>query len=79
MIAKFPNIVTPIKDYYENVKGGKKIKVLTKGKKYNYIKNIVGDLTIINDFNITSSYRKSLFRVVSKLELRNEKLNDLGI
>ena len=73
------NIVIPIKDHYENIKGDGKIKVLTKGKKYNYIKNIVGYLTITNDFNITRNYRKSLFRVVSKLELRNEKLNDLGI
>ena len=65
-----------IKDHYENVRGGKKIKVLTKGKKYVYLR-INNDIIVVNDLGVTSTYRKSLFTTVSNS--RNNKLDLLGI
>jgi hypothetical protein len=36
--------VVAVRDHYENVRGVKKIKVLTKGKKYVYLKDYVRSL-----------------------------------
>ena len=76
--------IIAIKDHYENVRGGKKVKVLTKGKKYVYlmipgasVRNRLGDIIVVNDLDITSTYRKSLFTTVSNS--RNNKLDLLGI
>lgn len=47
--------IIAIKDHYENVRGGKKVKVLTKDKKYVYLRNIIGDITVVNDIDITKT------------------------
>ena len=69
--------VVAVKDHYENVRGGKKVKVLTKGKKYVYLRNRLGDIIVVNDLDITSTYTKKLFTTVSNS--RNNKLDLLGI
>jgi uncharacterized pyridoxamine 5'-phosphate oxidase family protein len=69
--------IIAIKDHYENVRGGKKVKVLTKDKKYVYLRNIIGDITVVNDIDITKTYRSNLFTTVSNS--RNNKLELLGI
>lgn len=69
--------VISVKNYYLNVKGSKKVKVITKGKKYiNYSKNI-HLVYIFNDKNIFYYYRSDLFTSVCKW--RDIKLNELGI
>ena len=65
------------KDHYLNIRGGKKVKVLTKGKKYVYLRNKLGDITVVNDIDITKTYRGNLFTTVSNS--RNNKLELLGI
>ena len=69
--------IIAIKDHYENVRGGKKVKVLTKDKKYVYLRNNIGDITVVNDIDITKTYRSKLFTTVSNS--RNNKLELLGI
>jgi len=69
--------IIAIKDHYENVRGGKKVKVLTKGKKYVYLRNRLVDIIVVNDLDTTSTYRRSLFTTVSNS--RNNKLELLGI
>jgi hypothetical protein len=69
--------IIAIKDHYENVRGGKKFKVLTKGKKYVYLKDMFGHYKVVNDLDLTSTYRKNLFTTVSNS--RNNKLDLLGI
>lgn len=69
--------IIAIKDHYENVRGGKKVKVLTKDKKYVYLRNIIGDITVVNDIDITKTYRSNLFTTVSNSI--NNKLELLGI
>ena len=69
--------VVAVKDHYENVRGGKKVKVLTKGKKYVYLRNRLGDIIVVNDLDVTNTYRKSLFTTISNS--RNNKLDLLGI
>jgi hypothetical protein len=65
------------KDHYLNIRGGKKVKVLTKGKKYVYLRNNIGDIIVLNDIDITNTYRSNLFTTVSNS--RNNKLELLGI
>lgn len=69
--------IIAIKDHYENIRGGKKVKVLTKGNKYVYLKSGYSDVIVVNDIDITSIYRRSLFTTVSNS--RNNKLHLLGI
>ena len=69
--------VIAIKDRYQNVYNGQKVKVLTKGKKYVYLRIVTGHYTIVNDLDITSNYRKELFTTKSKA--RDNKLKCLGI
>jgi DNA/RNA-binding domain of Phe-tRNA-synthetase-like protein len=75
--------IIAIKDHYENVRGSKKVKLLTKGKKYVYLKSGYSDVTkgdhviLVNDIGITCVYKRSLFTTVSNS--RNNKLDLLGI
>ena len=69
--------VVAVKDHYENIKGSKKVKVLTKGKKYVYLSLHIGHYTVVNDLDITGTYTKKLFTTVSNS--RNNKLESLGI
>jgi hypothetical protein len=69
--------VVAVRDHYENIRGVKKIKVLTKGKKYVYLKDMFGHYKVVNDLDVTGTYRKSLFTTVSNS--RNNKLDLLGI
>jgi hypothetical protein len=69
--------VVAVRDHYENIRGVKKIKVLTKGKKYVYLKDMFGHYKVVNDLDVTGTYRKSLFTTVSNS--RNNRLDLLGI
>ena len=65
-----------IKDCYKNVNGGKKVRVLTKGKKYTFLKNGY-NVMVINDIDQVATFRLSLFTTISNT--RNNKLEKLGI
>ena len=69
--------VIAVKDHYENIRGVKKVKVLTKGKKYVYLRDILGHYRVVNDLDITCTYTKKFFTTVSNS--RNNKLDLLGI
>ena len=65
-----------IKDCYMNVNGGKKIKVLTKGKKYTFLKSGY-NVVVVNDIGRVATFRLSLFTTISNH--RNNKLGQLGL
>ena len=69
--------VIAVKDHYENIRGSKKVKVLTKGKKYVYISSSVHLYAVINDLEMGCAYKKKFFTTVSNS--RNNKLELLGI
>jgi tRNA A37 methylthiotransferase MiaB len=69
--------VIAINNRYENIRGFKKVKVLTKGKKYVYLKSGYSDVVIVNDCGVTRIYKSSLFDTISSS--RNQKLESLGI
>ena len=69
--------VVAVRDHYENIRGVKKIKVLTKGKKYVYLKTMLGHYTVVNDLDLTATYTKKFFTTVSNS--RNNKLDLLRI
>ena len=65
-----------IKDCYKNVNDAKKVKVLTKGKKYIFIRNGY-NVMVVNDLNEVSTFKSSIF--ITTLKDRNTKLDILGI
>jgi hypothetical protein len=79
-------LVSPIKNIYLNKRGCKKVKVFTKDKYY----LIVGDdnlssptknfrIALINDLGLHGYWKLCLFNEVKRSQLRNKKLEDLGI
>lgn len=71
--------VVSIKSRYMNIRGHKKVKLLTKGKYYDVVKDFsnVKMYGIIDDEGIFVSYNKSNFIKIS--EIRDQKLETLGI
>jgi glyoxylate carboligase len=72
--------IIAINNHYENIRGSKKVKVLTKGKKYIHIRSLSRnghDVVIINDLGVASIYKSSLFDTISNS--RNQKIESLGI
>jgi hypothetical protein len=72
--------IIAINNHYENIRGSKKVKVLTKGKKYIHIRSLSRnghDVIVVNDFGVTRIYKSSLFDTISSS--RNQKLESLGI
>lgn len=65
-----------IKNCYKNVNGDKKVKILTKGKKYTFIKNGY-NVIVVNDIDQVTTFRLNLFTTISKY--RNNTLEELGI
>lgn len=79
-------LVAPIKDIYLNRRGCKKIKVFTKDKYY----LVVGDahlstptksfrIALINDLGVHGYWKVSLFNEIKRSQIRNRKLEDLGL
>ena len=72
--------IIAINNHYENIRGSKKVKVLTKGKKYIHIRSLSHngcDVIVVNDCDVTRIYKSSLFTTMSSS--RNQKLESLGI
>lgn len=72
--------IIAINNHYENIRGSKKVKVLTKGKKYTHIRSLGingHDVIVVNDCDVTRIYKSSLFDTISSS--RNQKLESLGI
>ena len=72
--------IIAINNHYENIRGSKKVKVLTKGKKYIHIRSLSRpghDVIVVNDCGVTRIYKSSLFDTISSS--RNQKLEQLGI
>lgn len=78
--------VTPIKNIYLNRRGCKKIKVFTKDKYY----LVVGDtnlsrpkksfrIALVNDLGNHGYWNVSLFKEIKRSQIRNKKLEDLGL
>jgi len=72
--------VVATKNKYKNIKGSKKIKLLTAGKVYRVrdIRDWVGeDYLVLDDTNRTLFYSKKHFHSI--LKSRDKILTDLGI
>ena len=72
--------VVATKNKYKNIKGSKKIKLLTAGKIYRVrdIRDWVGeDYLVLDDTNRTLFYNKKHFHSI--LKSRDKILTDLGI
>jgi hypothetical protein len=66
-----------IKNCYNNVNGGKKVKVITEGKKYTAFFKNGYNVMVVNDIEQVATFRISLFTTISND--RNNKLEQLGI
>ena len=82
------NTVVAIKDYYNNIRGSRKVKVLTKSKHYQIIGTPTINSTLFQHYNsvyfrvkddtgVIKNYKRSLFTDVSNS--RSNKLKELGI
>lgn len=72
------------KNHYKNIKGDKKVKVLTRGKKYSTtpLSSVVNKLdthsiAVVNDEGIVWAYRSNLFFSISSQ--RMSKLKEIGL
>ena len=67
------------KNHYKNIKGYKKVKVLTQGNKYSSVVNKLDkhSRVVVNDEGIDWSYRSNLFFSISSQ--RMSKLKEIGL
>lgn len=67
-----------VKNIYKNIRGSKKVKILTKGKPYSIFESHYGNkFIVINDLLDAQYFDKSNF--INIFEDRNNKLEELGI
>lgn len=67
------------KNHYRNIKGYKKVKVLTRGNKYSSVVNKLDKYSrvVVNDEGIAYTYRSNLFFSISSQ--RMSKLKEIGL
>lgn len=70
-------VLIALKDCYQNTKGLKKVKILTKGKAYLVYHKLYNNIMVVNDTGHVTTFRMSLFTTQSVA--RDSKLKELGL